>query len=129
MTKDPEKLARLQLGGVLLIGAVAAAAFWVGQGAAAGLAMAALMLAFALVIWFGRRRSDALATVSGVGDERTRLLNQRAVAFSGNLMSFVLPGWWLVTVAQGDPDTTLTVLCAVMGFAYLAGSVYYARRS
>ena len=26
-------------------------------------------------------------------------------------MSFLLPGWWLVTVAQGDPNETLD--CAV----------------
>ncbi len=35
-------------------------------------------------------------------------------------MAFVLPGWWLVTVAQGDPNRTLTILCAVFGFTFIA---------
>ena len=42
--------------------------------------------------------------MSGIGDERTRSLYRDACAFAGSVMSFVLPGWWLVTVAKGDPN-------------------------
>ena len=45
---------------------------------------------------FGRRRSDTLDVMSGIGDERAKLLYTRAVAFAGTVMSFVLPVWWLV---------------------------------
>ena len=41
--------------------------------------------------------------MSGTGDERVRSLYMRAVAFAGAVMAWLLPGWWLVTVAQGDP--------------------------
>jgi hypothetical protein len=44
-------------------------------------------------------------------------------------MSFVLPGWWLVTVAQGDADRTLSVLCAVFGVTFIAAVAVLARRS
>ena len=67
--------------------------------------------------------------MSGVGDERTRSLYTRAVAFVGSVMAFVLPGWWLVTVAQGDPDRTLTILCAIFGFTFIAAVAVLARRS
>jgi hypothetical protein len=66
--------------------------------------------------------------MSGIGDERTRHLYQRATAFAGSVMAFVLPAWWLVTVAQGDPDTTLNFLCAIFGFTWIAAAIVLARR-
>jgi hypothetical protein len=58
-----------------------------------------------------------------------RSLYTNAVAIAGTVMSFVLPGWWLVTVAQGDPDPQLSVLCAVFGFTFVAATIVLARRS
>ena len=66
--------------------------------------------------------------MSGMGDERTRHLYLRATAFTGSVMAFVLPAWWLVTVAQGEADTTLNLLCAVYGFTWMAAAVVLARR-
>ena len=80
---------------------------------------AALVLAFLLLVYFGRRRSDTLDVMSGIGDERAKLLYTRAVAFSGTVMSFVLPIWWLVTVAQGDPNEVLTWCCAIFGATFI----------
>jgi hypothetical protein len=45
------------------------------------------------------------------------------------VMSFLLPGWWLVTVAQGDPNTTLSVLAAVFGVTFIGAVAVLARRS
>jgi hypothetical protein len=56
---------------------------------------AALIVGFLLLVLYGRRRSDTLDVMSGIGDERARLLYTRAVAFAGTVMSFVLPIWWL----------------------------------
>ena len=61
--------------------------------------------------------------------ERTKLLYTRAVAFSGTVMSFVLPIWWLVTIAQGDPDEVLSVCCAIFGTTFVLAVVVLARRS
>ena len=52
-----------------------------------------------------------------------------AVAFAGAIMAWLLPGWWLVTVAQGEPDTTLSVLCAVFAFCFITAVIWRARRN
>ena len=48
--------------------------------------------------------------------------------FAGALMAFLLPGWWLVTVAQGDPNDTLSALSAIFGLTFIAAVVFLARR-
>jgi hypothetical protein len=114
--------------GLLLVAAVFVA-FALSGDLGNGAVSAAIVLAFLLVVLFGRRRSDTLDVMSGLGDERGRALYARAVAFTGTVMSFVLPGWWLVTVAQGDPDPTLGLLCAIFGVTFIASVVVLARRS
>jgi hypothetical protein len=101
--------AKGQLSAGLVLVAAVFAAFAAGGDAGYGLVTAALVLAFLLLVYFGRRRSDTLDVMSGIGDERGRLLYTRAVAFSGTVMSFVLPIWWLVTVAQGNPNEVLSI--------------------
>jgi hypothetical protein len=66
--------------------------------------------------------------MSGIGDERAKLLYTRAVAFAGTVMSFVLPIWWLVTIAQGDPNEVLSICCAIMGLSFLFAVAVLARR-
>jgi uncharacterized protein (TIGR03382 family) len=114
--------------GLLLVVAVFAA-FAVGDDAGNGAIGAALVLAFLLVVLFGRRRSDTLDVMSGIGDERGKLLYTRAVAFAGTVMSFVLPGWWLVTVAQGDPNEVLAACCAIFAVTFVLAVIILARRS
>ena len=117
-----------QLVGGLLIAAAVGVAFVIGDDAGSGLVSAAIVAAFVLVLYFGRRRSESVQVMSGIGDERTRQLYTRATAFAGSVMAFVLPAWWLVTVAQGEPDTTLNVLCAVFGFTWVAAAIVLPRR-
>jgi hypothetical protein len=52
-----------------------------------------------------------------------------AVAIAGTVMAFLLPGWFLVTVAQGDPNTTLSLLSAIVGVAFIGAVVWLANRS
>jgi hypothetical protein len=114
--------------GLILVAAVFVA-FAIGGDTGYGAVSAAIVLAFLLVVLFGRRRSDTLDVMSGIGDERGKLLYTRAVAFAGTVMSFVLPGWWLVTIAQGDPSEVLTICCAIFGFSFILAVVVLARRS
>jgi hypothetical protein len=114
--------------GLILVAAVFVA-FVVGGDTGNGAISAAIVLAFLLVILLGRRRSDTLDMMSGIGDERGKLLYTRAVAFAGTVMSFVLPGWWLVTIAKGDPDETLSLMCAIFGASFVLAVVVLARRS
>jgi hypothetical protein len=118
----------VQLFGGLLIAAAVVVAFLVGDDPATAFVGGAIVAAFAVALYVGRRHSDSVRVMSGIGDERTRHLYLRATAFTGSLMALVLPAWWLVTVAQGEPDTTLNVLCAIYGFAWMGAAVVLARR-
>jgi hypothetical protein len=113
--------------GLVLVAAVFVA-FALNDDPANGAIGAALVFGFLLLVYFGRRRSDTLDIMSGIGDERSKLLYTRAVAFSGTVMSFVLPIWWLVTIAQGDPNEVLSICCAIFGLTFILAVVVLARR-
>jgi hypothetical protein len=114
--------------GLLLVISVFVA-FAIGGDVGNGAIGAAFVLAFLLLVLFGRRRSNTLDVMSGIGDERSKLLYTRAVAFSGSVMSLVLPIWWLVTIAKGDPNEVLAVCCAIFGLTFLGAVGVLARRS
>jgi hypothetical protein len=114
--------------GLVLVAAVFVA-FAVGGDAGQGAVSAAIVLAFLLLVLLGRRHSDTLDVMSGIGDERGKLLYTRAVAFAGTVMSFVLPIWCLVTIAQGEPNNVLALCCAIFGASFILGVVVLARRS
>jgi hypothetical protein len=114
---------------LLAITAATTAVFWAAEGFEAALPVALVLGALTAVVHFGRRRFNTLEVMSGTGDERVRSLYTQAVAIAGTVMSFLLPGWWLVTVAQGDPNQTLSVLCAVFGVTFVIAIVVLARRS
>jgi hypothetical protein len=118
-----------QLGLGLLLVAAVFVAFAIGGGAGDGAISAAIVLASLVLVFLGRRRSDTLDVMSGIGDERGKLLYMRAVAFTGTVMSFVLPIWWLVTVAKGDPNQALALCCAIFGLTFITSVVVLARRS
>jgi hypothetical protein len=113
--------------GLVLVAAVFVA-FALNDDASNGAVGAALVLGFLLLVYFGRRRSDTLDIMSGIGDERSKLLYTRAVAFSGTVMSFVLPIWWLVTIAKGDPNEVLSICCAIFGATFILAVAVLARR-
>jgi len=117
-----------QLGLGLLLVAAVFVAFAIGDDAGSGAVSAAIVLAFLLLVLFGRRRSDTLDVMSGIGDERGKLLYTRAVAFAGTVMSFVLPVWWLVTIARGEPNDVLALCCAIFGASFIGAVVVLARR-
>ena len=114
--------------GLLLVAGVFVA-FAIGGDAADGAIGAAIVLAFPVLVLFGRGRSDTLDVMSGIGDERGKFLYLRAVAFTGTVMSLVLPIWWLVTVAQGDPNNVLALCCAIFGLTFITSVIVLARRS
>jgi hypothetical protein len=52
----------------------------------------------------------------------------RAVAFTGTV-TLVLPIWWLVSVAKGDPNEVLALCCAIFGLTFSTSVAVLARRS
>lgn len=128
MTDRTARQYRVQLVGMLLIAAAGTAAYWIGAGADDGLRAAVILFAFVAIIHFGRRRSATLETMSGVGDERTRALTQRATALTGNAMAVVLAGWGTVSAALGEFNTTIGLLSVVFAVTWIASCGWYARR-
>jgi hypothetical protein len=117
-----------QLAGGGAIAAATFAAFAVAGEPVDGLIGAALVFGLMVVIVAGRGRSGTLDVLSGIGDERSRALYTRACAFAGTVMSFVLPGWWLVTVAIGDANGTLSLCAAIFAVSFVGAAVVLARR-
>jgi hypothetical protein len=118
-----------QLVAGLMIGAAVFVAFAIGGDLGSASVSAGIVVAFVLFVHFGRRHNQTLEVMGGIGDERTRHLYTGATAFAGSVMAFVLPGWWLVTVAQGDPNETLAVLCAVFAVVWVAAAIVLPCRS
>jgi hypothetical protein len=117
------------LAAVIALAVVVPAIFWTAQGAVAGLITAGWGWATILVFHFGRRRSEAVSIVSGVGDERICSLNVRALAFAGFVMWAVLTGWWLISAASGDENDSVGILAATFGVSYIAAAIYLGRRA
>jgi hypothetical protein len=122
------RIERFQLAGMLVIAGLVATGFWMADGAESGLLAGAWMLAFVGAVHFGRRRSDAISVVGGIGDERTRNLYTRSLAFAGAVLSFVIPGWWLITVVQGRPSQTLALLGAIFAVSFVGAAFVVSRR-
>jgi hypothetical protein len=118
-----------QLAGGLLIATAVVVAFAIGDDLGSALVSGGIVAAFAVLVYVGRRRSQSLEMMSGIGDERTRNLYLHATAFAGTVMAFVLPAWWLVTVAEGKPDARLSALCAVFGLTWVGAAMVLPRRS
>jgi hypothetical protein len=117
-----------QVLGMSVTGGIAVAVFWAAEGPGAAGRTAAILAALIAFIELGRRHSDAVATISGVGDERTRALNARAMTACAHVMAYVLVAWWLVSVAQGHANETVGVLCAVFGLTYVLTAAFAAWR-
>jgi len=126
MTMNPKSTARVAA--ALALAVVIPAIFWIAQGAVAGLITAGWGWLTVLVFYFGRRRSEAVQIVSGVGDERIRSLNVRALAVAGFVMWAVVTAWWLVSAATGDENDSVGILAATFGVSYIAAAIYLGRR-
>lgn len=119
---------RAQLLGALALTVAVAAAFWIAEGAGAGLIAGAWLLAFVALLHFGRDRFDAIDVMVGAGDERSRTLYTRTAAFAGTVVTYVVIAWWLVTLVQGDPNQTLTAVVSIAGVAFIVGAIINSRR-
>jgi hypothetical protein len=53
----------------------------------------------------------------------------RSIALLDTVMSLVLPIWWLVSVAKGDPNEVLALCCAIFGLTFSTSVAVLARRS
>ena len=71
MMKSSVNTPAAQLAGGLLIGAAVVAAFLIGGDPGSAAVSGALVVGFVLFVYVGRRHSEAVEVMSGIGDERT----------------------------------------------------------
>ena len=128
MTRSLFNSPRGELAGMVALSLAVFGAFWIGEGLRAALPPLLVLLAFTALVHLGRSRSETVAIMSGIGDERTRSLNQRALALTANVLALVLPAWWLVTVATGDGNETLSLVCALFGVTWIVATAFLSRR-
>jgi hypothetical protein len=103
------------------LGALIFAAEWIGGNLRAGLYSLAAMTVFGLLILAGGR-SETVRGLRGDGrDERFRMMDITATAFTGIVLISVLIGVWCVELARGHDGSPYGELLAVGGLAYLAG--------
>lgn len=121
--RDPVKEWRADLAWYLGIAVVSGLAFGMGQGLVAGLLAGSAMLVFTIVLALGRRRVDAIRVVGGAGDERNRDLYTRSLAVAGGVLGLTVTGWYLLSVARGEPDGTLLVLTVMFSAVFVGAGV------
>jgi hypothetical protein len=121
--RDPVRAWRADLAWYLGIAAVSGLAFGLGQGVVAGLLAGATMLALTVVLALGRGRVDAIRVVGGAGDERNRDLYMRSLAVAGGVLGLAVTGWYLLSVAVGEPDGTLLVLTVLFAAVFVGAGV------
>jgi hypothetical protein len=127
MTFAP-KTARANLIWMLGLTAVVVAIAWVVDGPLTAAIVGGWLGAFVAILHFGRKRSEAIKIMGGMGDERIRALSTRALAFAGGIMAFALPATWLASVLAGEENYAVGALSAVFATAFIGASIVLEQR-
>jgi uncharacterized membrane protein len=111
------------MGGAFLV-------IYLGQdNTAMGVSGLLIMVAYAGVLVFGSRRSEAVSMLRGEsGDERARSIEQRASALTLHVLAVVLVGGYIVSIVRGTGEMTWASLCGVLGGVYLLSTIVLTRR-
>jgi hypothetical protein len=89
-----------------------------------------IVAGYALALRALQSRSDMASLLSGLPrDERWESINVRALSLAAQVIAVVLVGAFLVTQFAGGDADTYARLGAIFAVAYLAGLVWYRRRS
>jgi hypothetical protein len=103
---------------------------WVGGDAIGGVYAAAVLLAFGLFVLIAGARSETIRGLRGDGrDERFRMIDVHATAFSGTVLIGTLIVLWAIEVARGHDGNPYGLLSALAGIAYLVGIAFMRWRS
>ena len=110
--------------GVLMFGA-----FWAADRRELAIGSVAVMALYGVLIFFGARRSDLVAGLSGPGrDERWARIDVTATAVSGSVTIVVVLAAWIVEIGRGHDGNPYGVIAAVAGIAYIAAVAVLRRR-
>jgi hypothetical protein len=108
----------------VFLGAAVLTAQWIGGNLHGGLVSLGLMTAFGFAILLGGR-SETVRGLRGDGrDERFRLIDLAATAFTGIVLISVLIVMWLIELARGHDGNPYGWLCAIAGLTYLVAIAF-----
>jgi hypothetical protein len=113
----------------LALGLVISAAIVIGGNLTSGLITLAAFVVFAAFFYFGARNE----TVEGIGsparDERWEMINQRALAFTGTVVTLILIVGWIVEVLQGQDGSPYAEIVGGAALAYLGAALWLRSRT
>ena len=113
----------------LALGIVVSGAIVIGGNLTNGLITFAAFVVFATFFYFGARNE----TVAGIGspgrDERWEMINQRALAFAGTVVTLVLIVGWVVEVLNGNDGSPYAEIVGAGSIAYLAAALWLRSRT
>lgn len=109
---------------LLVVGGAISVAAWIGgdPGLGIGLAIFYVVAAAIAYVW-ARGKGDIAAVMRAGGDERQRMLDQRATAVSGLAMSVAAIGGLIVESARGNDVGGYGVIAVVGGISYVVALV------
>lgn len=88
-----------------------------------------IMAAYVLILVMASRRSESAALLRGqTTDERRRAINQRASAFTLNVLVLVLLAGFVTELIRGHSGHPWDVLCGAGGVTYILATIYFSRR-
>jgi hypothetical protein len=113
----------------LFLGLVISGAIVIGGNLRSGLITLAAFLVFAAFFYFGARNE----TVAGIGsptrDERWEMINGRAMAFAGAVVTLILIVGWVVDVLQGQDGSPYAEIVGGGAIAYFAAALWLKSRT
>ena len=111
-------------------GLVFLGAQWYAGDPSGGLVSLAIMCVFALLLVALSSRSEMIQIIRATDrDERQSMIDMRATAFAGLVLTVAVIAGAFWEIAQGKYGTPYTSLGALAGIAYLVGLVIARRRS
>ena len=122
------KTARANLAWMLGLTAIVVTVFWIADGPLSAAIVGGWLGIFIAVMHLGRKRSEAVRIMGGMGDERVRALYTRALAFAGATMAFALPATWLASVLADDENYLVAALAGLFGTAFIGASIWLEQR-
>lgn len=94
-----------------------------------GLGMLAIMVAYAAILVFGSPRSESVALMADeANDERRAQIQQRAVAFTANVLAVVIVVGFMVQLFRGEDAGPWTLLAFIGGASFVGSLIFFTRR-
>jgi hypothetical protein len=89
-----------------------------------------LMIGYGAILLLARGRSDVAAVLSEYRtDERRQQINMRAALLSVNVAAVAAVTGGIVELAAGHDPGAWGIMCVVIGVSYVAGVIFYSRRT